>query len=104
MTWRVPEVVNALLLRAGSDIEAIAAHRRILVSGLISLLVVDSLLVSIDPTLLSVFIRIRDGTIFNLADADLVLTAFQTLALWMVAMTIVSLFGTGLIIARLVRR
>jgi hypothetical protein len=104
LTWRAPEIVNALLLRPGGSAGARDEHKRQLRAALVSLIILDVLLVSLDPTLASVFVRIQDQTNLSLVDADIVLTTFQTVTVWMFAMTAFALFATVAVIGRLLQR
>ena len=103
VTWRAPDIVNSLLFRPGTSASLIADKKRQLRAGLVSLVVLDVLFVSIDPTLLSVFLRVKALTVFNPADADIVLSTFQTITLWMVVMSVASLVATAAVIVQLRR-
>src|SRR5262249_462006 len=104
VTWRAPEIVDTLLTRPGSSAAERAQLRGRLRGALVSLIILDVLLLTLDPTLASVFGRIRANTTVNFAQADIVLTAFQTVSAWMFAITALAVVGTVAVVARLLEK
>jgi hypothetical protein len=92
--WRAASIADALSRKRSTSSTDEKTRKDKVRTALVSLLVLDALLLSLDPILFSAFVRVWPLTVLDYGALDVVLTTFQTVTVWMFVTTVVCFAAT----------